>query len=141
MNWTDIRAEFPALEHWTYLNTATYGQMPKRAVDAMAQHSERRDEFACSNFMDWYDDADRLRGSIARLIHAAPDDIAFVPNAAAALSIVLGGIEITPGDNIVTLDDEFPNYLYMGAARKVPWERFYESVDDRTRLVAFSEVN
>jgi cysteine desulfurase/selenocysteine lyase len=141
MNWAAIRAEFPALERWTYLNTATYGQMPRRAVEAMALHSARRDEFACSNFLDWYDDADRLRGSVARLIHAAPEDIAFVPNAAAALSIVLAGLEIAPGDNIVTLDDEFPNYQYMNAGHKVPWERLYDSVDDRTRLVAFSEVN
>ena len=64
-----------------------------------------------------------MRASIARLIHAEPDDIAFVPNAAAALSIVLAGIAPAPGDNIVTLDDEFPNYLYQDAARKVPWER------------------
>jgi cysteine desulfurase/selenocysteine lyase len=141
MNWAAIRTEFPALEHWTYLNTATYGQLPRRAVEAMNRHSMQRDEFACSNFLDWYDDADRLRESIARLIHAAPQDIAFVTNAAAALSIVLAGLGIVPGDNIVTLDDEFPNYLYVGAARKVPWERFYDSVDDRTRLVAFSEVN
>jgi len=141
MDWLKIRAEFPALAQWTYLNTATYGQMPRRAVEAMARHSEQRDELACTNFLDWYTDADRMRGSIARLIHAEPEDMAFVPNAASALSMVLAGIAPGPDENIVTLDDEFPNYLYQGSARKVPWDRFYESVDDRTRLVAFSEVN
>ena len=141
MDWIEIRKEFPALERWTYLNTATYGQVPRRAVEAMAGHSQRRDELACTDFLDWYADADRMRAAIARLVHAAPDDIAFVPNAAAALSIVLAGIAPKPGENIVTLDDEFPNYLYQDAARKVGWDRFYESVDDRTRLVAFSEVN
>jgi len=141
MDWVNIRRDFPALERWTYLNTATYGQVPRRAVEAMTRHSEQRDELASTNFLDWYSDADRIRASIARLIHAEPDDIAFVPNAAAALSIVLSGIAPKPGDNIVTLDDEFPNYLYQDAARKVPWDRFYESVDGRTRLVAFSEVN
>ncbi len=25
MNWDAIRSEFPALENWTWLNTATYG--------------------------------------------------------------------------------------------------------------------
>ena len=89
----------------------------------MTRHSEQRDELACTNFLDWYADADRMRASIARLIHAEPDDIAFVPNAAAALSIVLAGIAPEPGENIVTLDDEFPNYLYQDLARKVPWDR------------------
>lgn len=141
MDHVNIRSEFPALDRWTYLNTATYGQMPRRALAAMTRHSEQRDELACTNFLDWYSDADRIRASIAKLIHAEPEDIAFVPNAAAALSIVLAGIEPKAGENIVTVDDEFPNYLYQDAARKVCWDRFYGSVDDRTRLVAFSEVN
>ena len=141
MDWSKIGSEFPALERWTYLNTATYGQVPRRAVEAITHHSERRDEFATTDFLDWYTDADRIRAGIARLIHAESEDIAFVPNAAAALSIVLAGLAPPAGNNIVTLDDEFPNYLYQGLARKVPWERFYESVDHRTRMVAFSEVN
>jgi len=141
MDWSKIRSEFPALARWTYLNSATYGQMPRRAVEAMTHHSEQRDEFASTNFLDWYTDADRMRGSIARLIHAEPADIAFVPNAAAALSIVLAGLAPALGDNIVTLDDEFPNYLYQGHARKVRWDQIRDSVDTRTRLVAFSEVN
>jgi selenocysteine lyase/cysteine desulfurase len=141
MDAVSTRAEFPALERWTYLNTATYGQMPRRAVAAMTRHSEQRDELASTNFLDWYSDADRMRASIARLIHAEPDDIAFVPNAAAALSIVLAGLAPGPNENIVTLDGEFPNYLYQDAARKVAWDRFYNAVDPRTRLVAFSEVN
>ena len=141
MDWMSVRAEFPALARWTYLNSATYGQVPRRAVEAMARHSAHRDDLASTDFLDWYTDADRMRASIARLIHAEPEDIAFVPNAAAALSIVLAGLEPGPHGNIVTLDDEFPNYLYQDAARKVPWSRFYESIDERTRLAAFSEVN
>ena len=98
-----MRAEFPALQRWTYLNSATYGQMPRCAVDAITRHSEQRDELACTNFLDWYTETDRMRASIARLIHADADDIAFVPNAAAALSIVVSGLAPGPDDNIVTL--------------------------------------
>jgi cysteine desulfurase/selenocysteine lyase len=141
MDWGVVRAEFPALAQWTYLNSATYGQMPRRAVEAMARHSDRRDESACTDFLDWYSDADRIRESVARLIHAEPRDIAFVPNAASALALVLAGIAPGPGENVVTLDHEFPNYLYQSAARQPGWEQFYDSIDERTRLIAFSEVN
>jgi selenocysteine lyase/cysteine desulfurase len=141
IDWESLRAEFPALARWTCLNTATYGQVPLRAVAAAEQHWARRAELACSDFLDWYTDADRLRGSIARLIHASAADIAFVPNTSAALATVLSGLAPEPGTNVVTLDDEFPNYQYMRLARKVSWERFYDSVDDRTRLIALSEVN
>ena len=36
-DWEAVRAEFPALANWTYLNTATYGQLPKRSVQAAAR--------------------------------------------------------------------------------------------------------
>jgi cysteine desulfurase / selenocysteine lyase len=146
-DWRTIRAEFPALEGRTYLNTATFGQLPRRATEAVARHWQHRDELACADFLAWYDDADRLRGSLARLIHAAPEDIAFVPNAAAALGIVAGGLAWQPGDNAVTLADEFPNYLYLPALLdryEVELRadgRDVDSIDSRTRLVAFSEVN
>ena len=67
MDWAAIRAEFPALERWAYLNTATYGQMPTRSMDAEVRHWERRNEFACSDFLDWYADTERMRAAIARL--------------------------------------------------------------------------
>jgi cysteine desulfurase/selenocysteine lyase len=140
-DWQKIRSEFPALENRAYLNTATFGQLPRSATEAVAKHWQHRDELACTDFLSWYDDADRLRGSIAKLINAAAGDIAFVTNAASALGMVLAALHLKPDDNIVTLEDEFPNYLYMPQMREVAWERFYESIDRNTRLVAISEVN
>jgi cysteine desulfurase/selenocysteine lyase len=147
-----VRREFPALERWTYLNTATYGLVPARAVAANAAHWAHRDELACSDFIGWYDDADRVRASVARLIHASPDDIAFVPNAAAALGLLVAGLDWRRGDNVVTLAGEFPNCLYLPAlldrrgvaTREVLPGRAEDidaAVDSRTRLVALSEVN
>ncbi len=149
IDWNEVRAEFPALAKWTYLNTATYGQLPRRAVEANARHFAGRDELACTDFLAWYDEADCIRGSVARLIHAAPEDIAFIPNATTALGLIAGGIDWKPGDNLVTLADEFPNQLYLSALteyrgvefREVPWSKFCDSIDSRTRLVAVSEVN
>ena len=149
MNWDAIRSEFPALEHWTYLNTATHGQTPKRAVAAVARHFEHRDELACEDFLEWFDDMDRIRATIGRLIHCTADDIAFVQNASSALAVLISGLEWKPGDRVITLQGEFPNNLYaLGAlgARGVefiecPWERFYESVNRRTRLVLLSSAN
>ena len=43
-DWCEIRGEFPALAEWTYLNTATFGQMPRRAAAAVARHFAKRDE-------------------------------------------------------------------------------------------------
>ena len=44
--WAQVRREFPSLEHWTYLNTATFGQHPMRAEHAMLGHLVHRTEQA-----------------------------------------------------------------------------------------------
>lgn len=148
-DWNAIRAEFPSLESWTFLNTATFGQLPVRATEAVAQHFRHRDELACSDFLSWFSDSDRLRGKIARLIHAVPTDIAFIPAASHGLSLLMNGIDWKPGDRIVTLENEFPNNTYFPALLQssgvelveVPLENFYEAVNERTRFVAISSMS
>jgi len=148
-DWNAIRCEFPALANWTYLNTATFGQLPRRATQAVAKHFAHRDELACWDFLSWYDDADRLRGKVGRLIQCAPEDVAFVPNASTALGVLLAGIDWRPGDRVLTLEHEFPNNIYAPGLLErfgvemaaCPWERLRDSVDGRTRLVAISSVN
>jgi cysteine desulfurase/selenocysteine lyase len=149
VDWQAVRAEFPALARWAFLNTATFGQLPKRSVDAVIRHFEHRDELACADFLDWFDDADRIRGLIARLIHCRAEDIAFVPNAATALSLLIGGLDWRPGNRIVTFQDEFPNNLYHPSLLKrfgvevveTTWPQFYDAVTPHTRLVVLSEVS
>lgn len=149
MDWDAVRHEFPALAHWTYLNTATFGQLPRRATEAVARHFAHRDEFACSDFLTWYDDADRIRAKIGRLIHCTSDDIAFVPNASTALGLLLSGLDWRVGDHVITLEHEFPNNLYApGVLNRFgvettacPWECFYDSVRRETRLAIVSSVN
>jgi len=148
-DWKALRAEFPALATWTYLNTATYGQMPRVASAAMSRYLERRDAMACSDFLSWFDDMDAIRSSCARLINCESQDIAFVVNASTGLSTLLLGLSWRPGDEVLTLDDEFPNQLYVSSVlerfgaklRAVPWSGFYDSVSRRTRLVLLSTVN
>ncbi len=149
MTWDEVRSEFPALAHWTYLNTATQGLLPRRATQAVARHFAHRDELACGDFLAWYDDADRIRGKIARLIHCAPEDIAFIPNASTALGLLLAGMDWRSGDHVLTLEHEFPNNLYAPGLLErygvettaCPWERLYESVKAKTRLAIVSSVN
>ena len=148
-DWADIRGEFPALAEWTYLNTATFGQMPRRASAAVAAHFSRRDQLACTDFMQWFNDCDGIRARIAAFIHCLPTDIAFIHNASAALSLLLGGLAWKTGDQIVTLEDEFPNHYYYPSHLRccgvefveTAWQSFFHRLTPRTRLVAISTVN
>ena len=148
--WSEVRSRFPALSNCTYLNTATFGQLSKQSQQATLDHYARRDEFASSDFLSWFDDLDQLRIDIARLIQApSGDDIAFFPNASMVFSLLMNGIDWKPGDRIVTLEREFPNNLYLPSLL-VPhgvdfvvssWDNFWSAITPRTRLVAISTVN
>jgi cysteine desulfurase/selenocysteine lyase len=148
-DWIEIRGEFQALRQWIYLNTATFGQMPRRAADAVAGHFARRDELACTDFMRWFGDCDRIRARVAAFINCRAADIAFIHNASAALSLLLGGLDWKAGDRIVTLENEFPNHYYYPSHLRTSgvefvetaWESFYDRLAPRTRLVAISTVN
>ena len=146
MDWKLIRQEFPALAEWTWLNTATYGQLSLRAQAAVASHFAQRNKLGCTDHMAWFDDMDEVRSLIGRLINCSSSNIAFTLTASAALSQFLGGIDWKPGDRIVTLRDEFPNHYYYArslSARGVELIEmdFIDSIPERTRAVAISTVN
>ena len=150
VDWAAIRAQFPALNNFTYLNTATYGQTPRSAIAGLGAHLARRDEHACSDFLSWFDDIERLRTDIGRLIGCTAEDIAFLPTASAALSLLIAGIDWRAGDRVVTLTNEFPNNLYYPALLgdrgvefiETPWENFWDEIaKPGTRLVALSSVS
>jgi cysteine desulfurase / selenocysteine lyase len=147
-DWGEVRCQFPALANFTFLNTATYGQIPRRASEAVAQHLAHRDEFASDDFLTWFDDADRLRESISRLISCEAADVAFVPNASIALATVLNGLDWRSGDRIVTLAGEFPNNLYAPAVVgqgvsfcETEPDELYTEIRRGARLVVVSSAN
>ncbi len=146
MNWQELRKQFPALSRFTYLNTATYGQTPLRTQAAVAAHFERRNEFACADFLEWFDDMDEIRALIGTLVHCEAEDVAFCSTAAAALSLFLGGIAWREGDRVVTLPNEFPNQFYYAGTLREKGVELVESSDletlpERTRAVVLSSVN
>jgi selenocysteine lyase/cysteine desulfurase len=146
MDWDSIRAQFPALGNWTYLNTATYGQLPVRCRAAADSHYARREEGASADFLTWFDDMDEVRALIGRLINCEGSDVAFAMNAGAALSLFLGGIHWKEGDRIVTLRDEFPNQYYFAASLASKGVELVEvneinQLPERTRAVIISTVN
>jgi selenocysteine lyase/cysteine desulfurase len=101
-------------------------------------------------------DADEIRAKAARLINAEADDIAFIPSAGAALGWLINGINWKPGDEILSLQDEFPNNIYYPKVLEERGVRFVElplpagefspkdflaRISDSTRLVLLSAVN
>jgi selenocysteine lyase/cysteine desulfurase len=106
--------------------------------------------------LEWMDERiAHVRALVARLIHASPDEIAFVGSTSHGLNIVAAGIDWRAGDNVVCAETEFPANVYpwLNLRRKgvevrfarqdqgrIPLEAIATQMDDRTRLVAISLV-
>jgi selenocysteine lyase/cysteine desulfurase len=81
-------------------------------------------------------------------VNCEASDIAFVQNASQALSLLMGRIDWRPGDEVVTLNYEFPNHYYYSShlgARGVKfletsYDGFYDAISPSTRLVTISTV-
>lgn len=149
VNWEEVRSLFPSLANKTFLNSATMGQLPRTASEAVVAHLQRRDYSAAVDAPKWFDDLDRLRGKLGQLVNAQATDIAFIPTTSHGLSIPLNGIDWQPGDRIVTLDPEFPNNTYAPSLLtrqgvefiECPIERLAEHVNGRTRMILVSAFN
>jgi selenocysteine lyase/cysteine desulfurase len=61
-----------------------------------------------------------LRHALATLIHATPEEVAFVQNTSEGLNIAANALPLRPGDNVIFCDMEFPANVYpwMNLSRK-----------------------
>src|SRR5919199_2238739 len=93
--------------------------------------------------------AARLREGYARVLGTDPDNVALTTSTSEGLGKVLAGMDLGPGDQIVTSDQEHPGLVGpLKAARDrgvevraVPFAQLADAVDGRTTLVAASHVN
>lgn len=149
IDWQGVRGEFPALAECAWLNTATFGQVPRRAQAAVARYFEHTNRLAGRDFLQWFDVLDALRAEVASLFAAQPADVAFIPHTAFALSMLVSGIDWAEGDEVVTFDKEFPNQIYAAALLaergvrlvRAGIDEWEAALNERTRLVALSQTN
>lgn len=108
-----IRADTPAASRLTYLHNAGAALMPTPVVAAMKQHIDLESEIGGYAAADR--EAQRLDavyGSVARLLNAAPDEIALVENATVAWQMAFYSLPFRQGDRILTAEAEYAaNYV------------------------------
>jgi len=146
-----LREEFPVLGAAAYLNAGTDGPLPARAAQAAERELQRElaDGRAQAHFERRRELTDALRGAYATALGAEIADVALTTCTTEGLTQVIGGMDLGPGDEILTSDEEHPGLLGPLAAarelrgvhvREVPLAEIARSVASSTRLVACSHV-
>ncbi|NQW52734.1 MAG: aminotransferase class V-fold PLP-dependent enzyme [Rhodospirillales bacterium] len=153
-----LRDETPGCAHVLHLNAAGSSLPSRRTLDATLDHLRLEAEIG------GYEAADRARPvldgfypSIAKLIGAEADEIAYVENATRGWDLAFYSLDFKPGDRILTCVSEYSsNYIsYLQVAKKtgaeivvVPDDRHGQidlaalerAIDKRTKLVSISHI-
>lgn len=146
----EARAEYPVLERFAYLNAGSAGPLARATVEAVAAQRRRDAEDGRSGqpYIDAMLSArERVRAAIAAEIGVAADHVALNRATTDGCNIVVNGLGLGGGDEVVTTDAEhfgLIGALHCSGARVVvvPAEAdaIAAAVTPRTRLVAVSHV-
>jgi selenocysteine lyase/cysteine desulfurase len=145
--------EFPVAARKAFLAHAAVCPLPRRVSEAMRDHAahaaldDQEDSIPATQIR-------RARELAARLLHAQPEEIAFVGPTSLALSYVAGGLPWRKGDNVLIHFDDYPSNVYpwMALAERGVQVRLLNTteygriraidvigqVDEQTRLVALA---
>jgi selenocysteine lyase/cysteine desulfurase len=145
----EVRAAFPVLEHYAYLNAGTNGPLPRVAAEAMI--AEQLVDVAQGRGGEPYFSRalgmrDEVRAKLAALFGVEPKQVALTRSTTDGCNIVLAGLDLGPDDEIVTTDVEHFGLigpLHASGSRIVtaPEEGILDAVTGRTRLIAISHVS
>jgi len=146
-----LRAQFPVLERLAFLNAGTDGPVAAAAVAAAreALDAQVADGRYGAHFEARFGLQGELRPMYARLLGADPAEGALTTSTSEGIAKVLAGLELGPGDEIVTSEHEHPGLLgpLIAARRRgvkitaVPLAQVADAVTPATTLVACSHVS
>ena len=148
------RAEFPVFARTIYLNSCSLGALSAAARRRVATCLDQWDARGAANWYDvWWSALDELRGRYARLVNAAPADVALHSSVSGILGVIGSGVDTTRRRRIITTQLDFPTVPYQWLPRdvevvllespdgiSVPVDHFERAIDANTALVATSHV-
>jgi selenocysteine lyase/cysteine desulfurase len=145
-----LRSEYPILQRVAYLNAGTDGPLAAAAV-RFAQNElegELDEGRATPHFERRFELQGRLREGYARVMGCAADDVALTTSTSEGIGAVMAGMDLGPGDEIVSSDQEHPGVIGpLKAARDrgatvrlVPFPELANAVTATTTVVVCSHV-
>ena len=129
-----------------FLNHGSFGACP---VEVLEEYRRRQDElerrpveFLGRRLEERLAEA---RAELARFAGAAPDDLVFVPNSTSGVNVIARSLELRPGDEVLTTDEEYGAcelaWEHYGATLvRRPVEDLWSGLSERTRVLFASHI-
>jgi L-cysteine/cystine lyase len=158
MSWPEQRARFPVLQRHAYLNAGTFGPLSRSTLSAMEELRawEAVNGRAGRPYFDaMLERRERVRALLAEQVAVPPSHLALTDSTTQSVHIVVLGLGLGAGDEVVTTDAEHFGLtgplaasgarLRIAKVRDARAEDVFElvatQVTPRTRLLALSAVS
>ena len=160
--WTRVRrGQFLLPEGRAFLNPGSLGVMPRSVLQAVFESLNRGAEYATDTVQRWgYESLDAERAEMAGFLGCAADELAFTHNCTEAMSFIAAGLDLKPGDEVLTTNQEHGGGIScwrIKAARsgivlrevdlsvtphnpRELFERIVSALGPRTRVLSFSGI-
>jgi L-cysteine/cystine lyase len=144
------RAQFPVLERYAYFQAGSVGPLAHATLAAMYEAEDealREGRGSRARFDRILEAREELRADVAKLGGVDPAQVALTASTTDGCNVVLAGLDLASGDEVVTTTDEHFGLLgplHASGAHVVVASPDADSIEaavtPRTRLLAFSHV-
>ena len=153
-----LRADTAGCEQSIFFNNAGASLQPRPVVQRVVDHLRLEERIGGYESADRVaDELEALYGSVARLLHCTPGEIALQENATRAWEMAFYSLHFTAGDRIITAANEYAsNYIaFLQVAQRTGAEicvvesneagevdpvALERQLDDRVKLIALTHI-
>ena len=150
------RHRFPIFEKRVYVNSCSQGALSDAVRDSYEQYLRDWDEYGAP-WEYWIERTEAARTAFAKLINAAPEEIAVTTSLSAGVAALASGLRFAgPRHKVVLTDWEFPTIGQIWHAQEsrgarvvhvheaedgtIPPRHFRRVIDEETKLVSVTHV-
>jgi selenocysteine lyase/cysteine desulfurase len=111
MNVAEVRAQIPALERCTYLNTAGIGPSPRAVTDTIARlyrQVEAESPDLMARHLEEFTGMEATRRAVAAHWSADPDEVALLRSTAEGFNLIAHGMRWREGDEVISCVQDHP---------------------------------
>lgn len=110
----EARKHFLIPKGVTYCNTGTLGASPREVVDALVNGTRALETRLAAwpytqpegEPLTGYEPSLEVRTAVGAFVNAKPDEMAITQNATMSMNFLANGLDLAPGDEVVTTDQE-----------------------------------
>ncbi len=154
-DWARMRSQMPVADRFAYFDHAAVAPLSQMARQAIMQWCNQATAEGDTVWPGWHQRVEEARALAARLLGADEAEVALVHSTTEGITLVAEGYPWQVGDNVVTLENEFPSnqYPWLNLASRgvetrrvsprdgrVDLARLEAACDARTRIIAASWV-